>query len=42
VTVDELFDYVKASVEKTSNGSQTPQISRDPMAGEIILSRVAK
>jgi uncharacterized caspase-like protein len=42
VTVDELYEYVKTEVAKATNGSQTPQISRDPTAGEIVLSVVGK
>lgn len=42
VTVDELYDYVKEQVGKATNGSQTPQISRDPSAGGIVLAKVAK
>jgi hypothetical protein len=41
VTVDELFNYVQTQVARATNGSQTPQISRDPAAGDIILSQVA-
>jgi uncharacterized caspase-like protein len=41
VTVDELFNYVQTQVARETNGSQTPQISRDPAAGDIILSQVA-
>lgn len=41
VTVDELFNYVQTMVARETNGSQTPQISRDPAAGDIILSQVA-
>lgn len=40
VTVDELYNYVQTMVNRDSNGGQTPQISRDPAAGDIILSKV--
>jgi hypothetical protein len=42
VTVDELYEYVRTQVAKSTGGKQTPQISRDPTAGEIVLSSVAK
>ncbi len=40
VTVDELYEYVRVEVGKATNGNQTPQISRDPSAGDIVLSVV--
>lgn len=40
VTVDELFNYVQTMVSRATNGGQTPQISRDPAAGDIVLSQV--
>ena len=42
VTVSELYEHVRTQVGKTTHGSQTPQISRDQTAGEIVLSRVTK
>jgi len=42
ITVDEAFDYVKSEVSAATGNAQTPQISRDPTAGEIILGRVKK
>jgi hypothetical protein len=40
VTVDELYEYVRNQVSAATNGKQTPQISRDPTAGDIVLSNV--
>ena len=42
VTVDELYEYLKTEVAKATNGTQTPQISRDATAGDIVLSMVKK
>ena len=42
VTVDELFEYVKNEVSGATGNAQTPQISREPAAGEIILGRVKR
>ena len=42
VTVDELYEYLKIEVGKATGGNQTPQISRDATAGDIVLSMVKK
>lgn len=40
VTVDELYNYVQTMVSRATGGAQTPQINRDPAAGDIVLSEV--
>lgn len=42
VTVDELYEYLKTNVGDATDKKQTPQMSRDASAGDIVLSNVKK